>query len=69
MEQGGIVPFVNRTFEWGVVIATFLSVLSVVPRHCARLAYFFHPKHWGDPRSLLIRTHMPRGDCDSWDAG
>ena len=26
-----IVPFVNRTFEWGVVIATFLSVLSVAP--------------------------------------
>ena len=40
-----IVPFVNRTFEWGVVIATFLSVLSMgVPRHCARLTYFLHPK-------------------------
>ena len=41
---GEMVPFVNRTFEWGVAIATFLSVLSVVPRHCARLAYFLHPK-------------------------
>ena len=33
-ETGKISPFVNRTFEWGVVIATFLSVSSVVPRHC-----------------------------------
>ena len=24
----------NGTFEWGVVIATLVSVLSVVPRHC-----------------------------------
>ena len=40
----GIVPFVNRTFEWGVFIATFLSVLSIVPRHYARLIYFLHPK-------------------------
>ena len=41
---GEIVPFVSRTFEWGVVIATFLSDLSVVPRHCARLTSFLHPK-------------------------
>ena len=41
---GEIVPFVNRTFEWAVVIATFLSVLSIVPHYCARLTYFFHPK-------------------------
>ena len=41
---GEIVPFVDRAFEWGVAIATFLSVLSIVPRHCARLTYFFHPK-------------------------
>ena len=26
----------------GVDIATFLSVLSTVPRHCARLTYFLH---------------------------
>ena len=39
-----IVPFVNRTFEWGVAIATFWSVLSIVPRHCAHLTYFLHPK-------------------------
>ena len=39
-----MVPFVNRTFGWGVVIATFLSVLSIVPRHCARLTQFLHPK-------------------------
>ena len=34
----------RRIFEWGVVIATILFVLSIVPRHCARLAYFLHPK-------------------------
>ena len=34
----------KRTFEWGVVIATFLSVLSIVPCHCARLTYFLHQK-------------------------
>ena len=43
---GESVPFVNRTFERGVAIATFLSVLSTVPRHCARLTYFLHPKLW-----------------------
>ena len=37
-------PFMHRTFEWGVVIAAFLSVLSVVPCHCARLTYLLHPK-------------------------
>ena len=34
----------SRTFEWGVVIAAFLSVSSLVPRRYARLAYFLHPK-------------------------
>ena len=37
----------NRTFEWAVVIATFLSFFffwSFVPRHCAHLTYFLHPK-------------------------
>ena len=34
----------NRTFEWGVVVSTFLSVLSIAPRHCARLTDFLHPK-------------------------
>ena len=29
------VPLVNRTLEWGVVIATLWSILSIVPRHCA----------------------------------
>ena len=37
---GEIVPVVCRTFEWGVVIAPFLSVLSIVPHHCACLTYF-----------------------------
>ena len=32
------------TFEWGGVIATLLSILSIVPRHCARLIHFLHPK-------------------------
>ena len=39
-----MVRFVNRAFEWGVVIATILSVLSIVSRHWARLTYFLHPK-------------------------
>ena len=39
-----MVPFVNRTFEWGVVVATFLSVLGIVPRRRARLTSFLHPK-------------------------
>ena len=39
-----LVPVVNRICEWGAVIATFLSVLSIGPRHCARLADFLHPK-------------------------
>ena len=32
----------NRTFEWGVAIATFC--FEYVPRHCARLTDFLHPK-------------------------
>ena len=40
---GETAPFVNRTVEWGVLVATFLSVLGIVPRHCARLT-FLHPK-------------------------
>ena len=40
-----ITPFVDRIFERGVIIATFLSVLSIVPPppDCARLTHFFHP--------------------------
>ena len=34
----------NGTFEWGAVSATFMSVLSIVPRHCPRVTYFPHPK-------------------------
>ena len=41
---GELVPFVNHIFEWGAAIATFLSVLRIVPRHCARLTDFLHPK-------------------------
>ena len=32
------------TFEWGEGTATLLSVLRIVPRHCAQLTYFLHPK-------------------------
>jgi hypothetical protein len=39
---GATGPFVNRTFEWGVVIATLLSILRIVPRHWARLPHVFH---------------------------
>ena len=39
-----LVPFVKRPFEWGVGVATFLSVLSHVPCRCARLTDFLHPK-------------------------
>ena len=54
---GETVPFVNRVFEWGVVIATFLSILSIVPRHCARLADFFHPK-LRDINAVLITLRL-----------
>ena len=41
---GQMVPFVNRTFEWAVVIAAFLSFWSIAPRHCACLTFLSHPK-------------------------
>ena len=34
----------NRTFEWGVAIATVLSILSLAPCHCACLTYFHYPE-------------------------
>ena len=59
------VLFVNslRTFEWGVAITTFVSVLSVVPRHCARLTDFLHPKLRTSNAVLITPqpiTHIPR---------
>ena len=39
-----MVPFVNRTFEWGVAIANFLSVSSIVPLKSACWTCFLHPK-------------------------
>ena len=40
-----IIPLVNHSFEWGVVvIATFLSVLSIVPRHCVLFDLLSSPK-------------------------
>ena len=44
MEHGKLYPFVKHSFDTGVMIATFLFVLDIVPRHCARLTYFLHPK-------------------------
>ena len=36
----------NQTCEWGLVIATFLSVLSIVPRHCSSpLCLAIVPRH------------------------
>ena len=51
----------NRTFEWGV-IATFLSVLSVVHRRSARLTYFLHPK-LRKVNAVLITLTLPRLRC------
>ena len=34
----------NRIFEWGMVIATFLSVLSIAPRCHVHLTDLIHPK-------------------------
>ena len=45
----------NRTFEWGVGIATLLSVLRTMPRHCARLTDFLHPKLRQIKAALLTR--------------
>ena len=70
---GGNVPVVNRTFEWGAVIATFLAV---VPRHCARLTNFLHPKSRSidavlltlKPMTLTFRR-LRRAGGTSGDAG
>ena len=40
--SGQIVPFVNRTRERRVVVATFSTILSIVHRHGARWIYFLH---------------------------
>ena len=55
MEQA----FANRTFEWGVAIATLLSVLSIVPRHCARWTSFLHPKLRTINASLINPQPIP----------
>ena len=54
---GEIVPFVNRSFQWRVVIATFLSIFSIMPRHCAHLTYFFHPK-FREINAMLITLKL-----------
>ena len=47
----------NRTFEWGVDIATFLFGLSVVPHHCACLTDFLHPK-LRESNAVLITARL-----------
>ena len=54
---GGILPCVNCIIEWGVVIALFLSVLSIVPCYCARLTNFLHPK-LRKINTVLITTQL-----------
>ena len=48
----------NRTFEWGVVIVTFLSSLMTVPRHCAHL------------QGQLLKSYFPfpSGACGAQEA-
>ena len=45
--RGELFLSVNGALEWGVGVATFLSVLSAVPRHCACLTCFSHPNQCG----------------------
>ena len=56
---GGIESFGNGPVEWGVVIATCVSVLSAVPGLCARSASFLHPKLRGMDAVLLARKLIP----------
>ena len=53
----------NRAVEWGVVITTVLSVLSIVPRHRARLTDFLRPKSRNSNAVLItvkLMTHPLR---------
>jgi hypothetical protein len=75
---GGMVPFVNRSFEWGAGIATSFvrfRALGIVPRRCARLTCFICPKLRGSNAVLITPqpvTLPPRsgdmrrtvGECD-----
>ena len=56
---GEVVPFVHRTFEWGVAIATCLSNLSPAPHHCARLTYFLHPELRNFNVMLIVTWPIP----------
>ena len=52
----------------GVIIATFLFVWSIVPRHCARLTYFLHP-NLREIIAVLITPELiplPCGTCVSY---
>ena len=63
---GEVVPFGDRTLEWGVVIATFLAVLRIVPRDCARLTDFLPPNLREinavliDPKLITFTLRRPR---------
>ena len=47
----------HRIFEWGAVIASSLPVFSTVPRHCACLTYFLHPK-WRKINAVPITSRL-----------
>ena len=67
---GETVLFVNRSLKWGGSIATRLSVLSIVPRHCAQLTDFLHPK-LRKINAVLITPHLmsvPCGACGAQEA-
>ena len=58
---GGMAPLVNHTFEWGVVIATSLSVLSVVPRRLCPFDLLPSPKIEGNG----CGARYPEANCPS----
>ena len=57
----------GRNFEWGVYITTLLSVLSIVPRHSARLTHFLHPK-LRKMNAVLIAPQLMTGPCGAQEA-
>ena len=64
----------NRTFEWGVVLAPFFAVFSILPRHCARLTHFLHPKlRTFNAVLITLKLHTltlwgPRRACGAQDS-
>ena len=56
---GEVFSFVQRPFERGVPTAARSSVLSLVPRHCARSTDFLRPKS----RKLHALLSTPTANC------